>query len=105
MPEDKAVKQDPKPRRTAQALRQRLGKLPSESAARNKARNQVRKKIIETLRHGAQTVPAIAESSGVPSHQVLWHLMAMKKYGKLVEGQQQDDYYEYALDEEQEKPR
>ena len=103
MPEDKTEKQRAKQQRTAQALRQRLGKIPADSSARSQTQRQVRKTIIETLRRGTQTVPAIAESTGLPSHQVLWHLMAMKKYGRLVEGQQRDDYYEYALSAEEER--
>ncbi|NLF07581.1 MAG: hypothetical protein GX594_06325 [Pirellulaceae bacterium] len=105
MPEDKTEKQRAKQQRTAQALRQRLGKIPADSSARSQTQRQVRKTIIETLRRGTQTVPAIAESTGLPSHQVLWHLMAMKKYGRLVEGQQRDDYYEYALSAEEEKSK
>ena len=92
-------------KQTAKALRERRGKAPSEIVAENKARNQIRKTIAKALEQGPQTVPEIAEATGLPSHQVLWHLMAMKKYGKLAEGQLRGDYYEYALCEKQEEQK
>ena len=102
MPENKQEKDGARQKRTARALRERRGKVPSEIVAENQARNQVRKRIVEALGRGPQTVPELAEATGLPGGEVLWHLMAMKKYGKLTEGQQRDDYYEYALNEERE---
>ena len=89
--------------KTASLLRKRRGKVPHEMTSQNQAYNRIRKKIVEALRQGPQIVPEIAEATDLPGHQVLWHLMAMKKYGKLTEGQERDDYYEYVLSEEQEK--
>jgi len=81
-------------------LRERRGGVPRELLERNR-------RIVDALRSGPKTVPEIARQANVPPHETLWHLMSMKKYGKLVEGQQQGDYFEYALPEEapqKEKP-
>jgi predicted transcriptional regulator len=102
MPNNKTKKESAGKKSTARLLRERLGKAPSENVSRVQAHNRVRKRIVESLGQGPQTVPEITESTGLPGHEVLWHLMAMKKYGKLAEGQQRGDYYEYALIEEQE---
>jgi hypothetical protein len=42
-------------------------------------------------------VPEIHAATGIPADEVLWHLMAMKKYGKVVEREEREGYYEYAL--------
>jgi hypothetical protein len=52
------------------------------------------------MRHGAETVPEIAEASGLPAHQVLWHITAMKKYDLVVETGKCTDHYRYAMAEE-----
>jgi len=103
MPKDETEKADSRQKRTARVLRERLGKVSSEIVAENQARNQIRKKIVEALGRGPQTVPEIAATTGLPSHEVLWHLMAMKKYGDVVEGEESGDYYQYALKQKQEK--
>ena len=102
MPKNEAEKKSAGKKSTARLLRERLGKVPSENVSQVQAQNRARKQIVESLGKGPQTVPEIVESTGMPGHEVLWHLMAMKKYGKLAEGQQRGDYYEYALIEEQE---
>jgi len=48
-------------------------------------------------------VPQIAQETNLPPHEVFWHLMAIKKYGKLVEGEEREGYFEYALAEESEQ--
>jgi len=103
MPEDETEKAGSRQERTARALRERPGKVSSEIVAENRARNQIRKKIVEAIGRGPQTVPEIAEATGLPSHEVLWHVMAMKKYGDVVEGEESGDYYQYALKQKQEK--
>ena len=68
--------------------------------ARLKEQKDIRRKIAEALGSEAKTVPEIAAASGLPAEQVLWHLIAMKKYGLVVETGQSDDYYLYQRAEE-----
>ena len=105
MPENKTEKDDAEKKHTARILRERLGKASRKNVAHNQAHSSLCKQIVKALGKSSQTVPEIAEATGLPGHEVLWCLMGMKKYGKLVEGRQRGDYYEYALNEEREKPR
>ncbi len=52
------------------------------------------------MKGGAGTVPEIAASSGVPLHEVLWHVNAMKKYDQAAEAGQEGGYYQYRLTDE-----
>jgi hypothetical protein len=90
-------------KRSAQVLRQRRGGVGPEIIQRNREHQRTRRRITEALQAGPKTVPEIAETTGLPSHEVFWHLMAMKKYGKVEEGQQQGDYFQYVLKLEREK--
>lgn len=90
-------------RRSAQVLRKRRGGVGAEVIEQNRRRQQVRCTLLEALSAGPGTVPEIAERTGLPSAEVFWHLMAMKKYGKVVEGEQCGDYFQYALKAEGEK--
>jgi predicted Rossmann fold nucleotide-binding protein DprA/Smf involved in DNA uptake len=84
---------------TSQVLRERIGGVPKEVLERNKSRQEPGRKIVKALREGPMTVPEIAKATGVPAYLVLWHIMSMKKYGKVLEGEEQDSYLQYALKE------
>ena len=86
-----------------QMLRERRGGVPRELTERNRQQLANRRRIVDALKGGTKTVPAIAEETNLPRHEVFWHLMAMKKYGKVVEGQQREDYFEYGLAEASEQ--
>ena len=96
VPEQDAVKC----KKPIAVLRQRRGGVPRELVERNRRQAANRRRIVAALQSGPKTVPEIAKQTNLPPHETLWHLMSMKKYGKLVEGQQQGDYFEYALAEE-----
>lgn len=81
-------------------LRERRGGVPRGLVERHRRQTANRRRIVAALQSGPKTVPEIAKQTNLPRHEALWHLMSMKKYGKLVEGQQQGDYFEYALAEE-----
>ena len=105
MPENEAEKNPAKKQRTAVALRKRMGGVPQEVVERNKEQNRIRRTIVEAMRQGSSTVPEIAEAAKLPGHEVLWHVMTMKKYGEVIEGEQQGDYFKYALVKKQEKAK
>jgi predicted transcriptional regulator len=83
-----------------QVLRERRGGVPKELLERSRAHTKTRKKILQALKDGPKTVPEVAKATAMPSHEVLWRLMGMKKYGLVVEGGERDGYYEYALTKE-----
>ena len=62
-----------------------------------KTQNRDFKQIRDFLQQGARTVPEIAAAVGMSTSQVMQYVAGMKKYGLLVEGAKQDDYYTYEL--------
>lgn len=67
--------------------------------ARNLIKDQssIFKKIKEELNGNGKTVPEIASVTGFSSSQVLWFVMALKKYGQVIEGVKDGDYFKYQL--------
>ena len=63
--------------------------------ARLKEQKDIRWKITEALGNEAKTVPEIAAASGLPAEQVLWHIIALKKYNLVIETGQSGEYYLY----------
>jgi hypothetical protein len=43
------------------------------------------------------TIPQISDATGLKSEEIVWHVMAMKRYGDLLEAERSGDYYTYAL--------
>ena len=90
--------------RTALLKRLREDRVNSIDSTREHLKTQkaIRREICQAMQQGAATVPEIAASSGLPSHQVLWHLTAMKKYDLVIEVGQCGEYYQYELAKEAE---
>ena len=82
-------------------LRERQGGMSDEMKAYYKRFNEVRKQLKTALSHGYATIPELATTTKLPSDEVLWHVMAMKEYGQVVEGEQRGDYLTYALKNEE----
>ena len=82
------------------ALRESRREIVERVRSRVKEQNRVEKLIAETLKDGPKTVPEVSEETGLPPETVFWYLMALKKYGKVVEGQQKDSYFAYELKKE-----
>lgn len=55
--------------------------------------------ILTVLADGPLTIPEIAERIGFPTHEVVYWVMGMRRYAKLVEIPEADDdgYYRYAI--------
>lgn len=83
-----------------QIARQRRGGIPETLMESSREQARTRRRISEALKHGPMTVPEIRAATGIPADQVLWYLMAWKKYGQIVEVEQSEDYYSYALAKE-----
>lgn len=56
-------------------------------------------RIAAFLEHGPKTVPEIAAGLGCPGKEVVFWVMAMRRYGKLAERGRPDDegYFQYEL--------
>lgn len=57
----------------------------------------MRPRILAALAAGPLTVPEIAGAVGAPSHEVVFWVMAMRRYGWLAEikGSDADGYFRY----------
>ena len=55
------------------------------------------KKIKEHLLGEGSTIPEIAKKTEMRSSEVLWLVMALKKYGQVAEGAKAGDYFKYQL--------
>ncbi len=73
-----------------------LRELHSESVTRTQAfykeQRTIQQDICKILRDSPKTVPELAQATGYPTHEILWHLTAMKKYGIVSENGMCGDY-------------
>lgn len=60
-----------------------------------KEQKAVQRQICQSTREAAKSVPEIAEATGLPAHEVLWHVAAMKKYDLMKETGMCGEYYLY----------
>lgn len=61
----------------------------------------MRGRILTVLRDAPHTVPEIAEAIGCPTHEVVFWVMGMRRYGWLseVKGSAGDGYFRYQVEE------
>ena len=59
-------------------------------------------RIVDCLREAPRTIPELAELLNCPSHEVLLWVMAMWRYGTLVETEKgrTEEYFRYKLNPE-----
>jgi predicted transcriptional regulator len=82
-------------------LREKHKETVDRTQAFLKVQNEIRRRIRQALGDEAKTIPEVTEAAGLPADHVLWHLMAMKKYGQIQEQGMDDQYYRYRLNKEQ----
>jgi predicted transcriptional regulator len=56
---------------------------------------RIQKQICQAIREQPRTVPEVAQATGLPAHEVLWHITALRKYGEVVETGMSGAYYLY----------
>jgi predicted Rossmann fold nucleotide-binding protein DprA/Smf involved in DNA uptake len=99
-----STKEDAK--KKAQILK-RLREDHKDSVTRTQAllkeQKAIRGQICKAMRDAPKTVPEVAESTGLPADQVLWHITAMRKYDLVAEAGMCGEYYTYQLVQESKK--
>ncbi|MBU0640442.1 MAG: hypothetical protein KKB50_16380 [Planctomycetes bacterium] len=100
---EQASVEKPREMKPIQILRERRGGIPKELVERSRRQAQTHKLLRATLKDSPKTVPEIARITELPTHEVFWYLMGMRKYGQIIEGEERDGYYEYALKPEEER--
>jgi DNA-binding IclR family transcriptional regulator len=59
------------------------------------------RRILEAMQEGPRTVPEIAEAIGCPTHEVVFWVMGMRRYGWLreIKASDSDGYFRYEAEE------
>lgn len=81
-------------------LREEHKETVKRAQALLKEQKALRRQICQTTREAPKTVPEIAELTGLPADEVLWHITAMKKYDLVAETGMCGEYYLYQRVEE-----
>jgi len=97
MGETKTTGKAEKPPRPIEILRDRVGGVSKDLQASVKEQGRIRKLLRGALAGGPRTVPELGAQCELPPATVLWHLMAMRRYGEVVEAGEAGDYVRYAL--------
>ena len=79
------------------ALRKERKVWIKAAAAKVKGHNSALRAIREQLKETPRMVPEIAEGAGLPSWEVMWYVASMKKFGEILEADQDDSYFRYQL--------
>jgi predicted transcriptional regulator len=96
MPESVASKAD-KPKRAIEVLRERHGGMSKELKEYFNEQQKVYKTLRAALKNGPRTVPQLAKECSLPSPTVMWHLMALRRYGQVLDGPEENGYLLYTL--------
>jgi predicted transcriptional regulator len=79
------------------ALRQERKAWIKAAAANVKAHNSALGAIRAELKDTPRTVPEIADGTGLSTSKVMWYVASMKKFGEILEADQDDSYFRYQL--------
>jgi len=88
-----------KGKNTIAVLREHHGGMSKELKEYFKEQQRIRKVIRGALKERAMTVPQLAAACQLDPQVTMWNLMAMRRYGEVVEGAEQGGYLLYALKE------
>ena len=83
--------------RPLEVLRTRHGGMSKPLRDYLTERQRVKKAIKAALADGPRSVPDIARACEIAPPQAMWHVMAMRRYGEVVEEGERDYYVLYAL--------
>lgn len=86
-----------KPKRPIEVLRERRGGISKDLRDSFNQQQKIYKALRAALQAGPRTVPELAKECGLPPPTVMWHLMAMRRYGAVLDGPEQDGYLRYTL--------
>jgi hypothetical protein len=86
-----------KPKRPLEVLRERQGGMSKELKAFFNEQQRVFKAIRTALEAGPKTVPQLAAELKLDPPKAMWHVMALRRDGDVVDGAEQDGYLLYSL--------
>jgi DNA-binding MarR family transcriptional regulator len=85
--------------KTAKYVREKRGGSPEQATEDLKAFNRIKKVLLEALSNEELTVKQLAERLKMPTHEVVYYVMSLVKYGFVETGaiDDMDEYYTYKL--------
>lgn len=83
--------------RPIEVLRARHGGMSKALKEYFNERQRVKKAIRAALSEGPRTVPEVARACAIPPPAAMWHVMAMRRYGEIIDAGERGDYVLYAL--------
>lgn len=87
----------PRPKRPLDELRERMGGIPPGLKTYFNDQQKTIKALRTALGKGPRTVPQLADECGLPAPIVMWHIMAMRRYGEVLDGPECEGYLLYHL--------
>jgi len=87
------------PKERLKKLREERKERIKEIQAMVKEQNKIIGVIKESLSQGPKTPVEISNDTSLPSKIVMYYLASLKKYGQVIEGEKQGEYFSYALKE------
>ena len=84
---------------TAKLYKTQTGAVVSEKLKeRNKHNNKIKRAIFKVIEDEPRTVPEISLETGIPSHEVLWHVATSLRFSLVEPVEKSDeDYWKYWL--------
>ncbi len=86
-----------KPKRPIEILRDRQGGLSKELKEYFNEQQRIFKALRAALKTGPKTVPQLARECQLEPPKAMWHLMALRRHGEILEDAEQDGYLLYKL--------
>jgi hypothetical protein len=86
-----------RPKRPIEILRERHGGMSKELKEYFNEQQRIYKALRAALKDGPRTVPQLAKECSLPSPTVMWHLMALRRYGQVLDGPEDNGYLLYTL--------
>ena len=81
-------------------LREQHAETVARTQALYKEQRRIQQEICKVIRDAPKTVLEVAAAINLPTHEVLWHMTALKKYGIVAESGMCGDYPLYSRVEE-----
>jgi hypothetical protein len=86
-----------KAKRPIEILRDRQGGMSKELKERFNEQQRIYKAIRAALKTGPKTVPQLAAECKLEPPKTMWHVMALRRHGEIVEAAEENDYVVYRL--------
>jgi len=77
--------------------KERHGQASPDLLERVRVQNHVKAAVRRALADGPATAPEVAEAAGISTREAFWTLMALRKYGVVVDVAEDGGYVRYGL--------